>query len=358
MQKTLNRQNSAASARHGENATEDQAVLPKITFVVEWENAIDVEDQWVSTAAQALAKELEDCAPRFVERPALLYLFNDKIVSEREIRAFLKDHAPGIESHCDLSFVVAPDLTYYKLKNYGAQLAKTDIVAFVDSDAAPQPGWVEAILAPFRDDKIQFVAGFTTLAHCDLLSRTMALIWIFELPSEKEKTRKKNAIHANNCAFRRDFFLSNPWPELPAFKKQCTFWLKRINEAGVPWVRTSDAMARHAPHPGVGFLVRRAWISGRDRDALQVQISSARRGKRVAYSFKTYRKKLKRAWSRIIGKHQEVDLPHFQVPAALFLATGYVSILFASELLSALFRSYEAVSYSPVFPLQEQAPNR
>ena len=336
---------------------QDRTPLPNVTFVVEWENAIDVEDRWVSAAAQALAAELERCAPRFAERPVLLYLFNDAIVSEQEIRGFLADHAPGIESHCELSFVVAPDLTYYKLKNHGATLAKTDLVVFIDSDAAPQPGWVEAILAPFGDGEIQFVAGFTTLAHRDLLSRTMALIWIFELPSETEKTRRKNAIHANNCAFRRDFFLSNPWPELPAFKKQCTFWLKRINEAGVPWIRTADAMVRHAPHPGVRFLVRRAWTSGRDRDALQTQISSARRGKRVAYAFKTYFKKLKRGFSRIIGKHREVDLPLYQVPAALLLATSYVSILFVSELLSALFRSYEPVTYSAVFPLQQQAPN-
>ena len=72
----------------------------------------------------------------------------------------------------------------------------------------------------------------------------------------------------------------------------------------------------------------------------------------------TYRKKLKRAWSRITGKHQEVDLPGYQVPAALFLASGYISILFVSQLLSGLFRSYRPVTYLLVFPLEKQAPNR
>ena len=133
-----------------------------------------------------------------------------------------------------------------------------------------------------------------------------------------------------------------PGPELPAFKKQCTYWLKRIDEIGVPWVRTSDAMTRHAPHPGLRFLIKRAWISGTDRDALQTQIASADRGQRLASAFKTYRKKLKRAWVRISKKHQEVDLPSYQVPAALFLATSYISILFVAQLLSGALQKLPA----------------
>ena len=150
MQITPSRQDPATPAQDNERAAQIPSVMPKITFIVEWENAVDVEDEWVTVAVQALAKELEACAPNFAERPTLLYLFNDKIVSERGVRDFLREHAPDIEAHCNLDFVVAPDLTYYKLKNYGAQLAKTDIVAFIDSDAAPQPGWTEAILAPSR----------------------------------------------------------------------------------------------------------------------------------------------------------------------------------------------------------------
>ena len=35
------------------------AKLPPVTIVIEWENAIDVEDKWTAAAMSALERELE-----------------------------------------------------------------------------------------------------------------------------------------------------------------------------------------------------------------------------------------------------------------------------------------------------------
>ena len=36
-------------------------LLPPVTFIVEWENAIDVEDDWTAKAMSAFQAELERC---------------------------------------------------------------------------------------------------------------------------------------------------------------------------------------------------------------------------------------------------------------------------------------------------------
>jgi glucosyl-dolichyl phosphate glucuronosyltransferase len=44
-------------------------------------------------------------------------------------------------------------------RNTGLRHARTPIVAFVDDDAVAQPGWTEAIVAPFADPEVEVVGG-------------------------------------------------------------------------------------------------------------------------------------------------------------------------------------------------------
>ena len=146
------------------------------------------------------------------------------------------------------------------------QMASTDISVMLDSDAAPCPGWIEAMVKPFDNAQVQAVAGSTVLGHDNLLSRTMALSWIMKLPSERDLPVKHRKMYANNCAFRTDFFRQNPFPDLQAFKKACGFWQRDIEKRGIKIDFAPDAMTVHAPHPGGTFLIWRAWTTGLDRD--------------------------------------------------------------------------------------------
>ena len=109
---------------------------------------------------------------------------------------------------------------------------------FTNLDQKPQPGWLENILKPFQDPEIVVVGGFTVLGHNDLLSRTMALSWIFDLPDERDATVKRHKVHVNNCAVRTEFFKAHPFPDLGpgVFKKSCGFWLRGIlAKSRWPW---------------------------------------------------------------------------------------------------------------------------
>jgi len=322
--------------------------MDPVTIVIEWENAIDVHDKWTSRAMAGLEKELARTAPKMRSKPRVMYLYDRNAVDPKVIEKALAENAPKIRKLADLEIIPTDGLTYYKLKNFGIARSKTGISVMLDSDAAPQPGWLENLLAPFKDKDIQAVGGFTVLGHDDMLSKTMALSWIFNLPEERAKTVKRHKIHANNCAVRTDFFNAHPFPDLPAFKKQCGFWLRGLSAEGHKYVRTSDAMTVHAPHPGFGFLVWRAWTMGLDRDYQAFQTVSEGRMGRVGHAFSFFSKKVSKSWWRILSKGRSVGLPVWQRPFAMAITFGFYGIGLVGEIKSALTRDFE--------PLPKPAP--
>ena len=315
--------------------------LPAVTIVIEWENAIDVEDKWTRAAMQALERELVETGPQMAAKPRVMYLYDNGAVPAGTIDKALEATAPGLRELADLEIVPTEGLTYYKLKNFGISRATTDISIMLDSDAAPQPGWLENLIKPFADPEIVAVGGFTVLGYEDFLSKTFALSWIFNLADEREKTVQRHKVHANNCAVRTDFFRANPFPDLPAFKKQCGFWLRDLSARGHRFLRTADAMTIHAPHPGYKFLVWRAWTTGMDRDFQAFHTISGSRLYRLGYAFEFFGKKVGRSWSRIARKGAVVDLPVWQRPAAMVIALGFFAIALVGQLWSATTRSFE-----------------
>jgi len=319
------------------------AKLPAVTIVIEWENAIDVEDKWTRAAMSALERELASIAPKMTAKPRVTYLYDKNAVAAGTIENVIEVTAPKLRDYADLEIVPTDGLTYYKLKNYGIGRAKTDLSIMLDSDAAPQPGWLENLITPFADPKIMAVGGFTVLGYDDFLSRTFALSWIFDLKEERAKTVKRHKIHANNCAVRTDFFRQNPFPDLPAFKKQCGFWTRDMEARGIKYVRTADAMTVHAPHPGYKFLAWRAWTMGMDRDYQAFQTGTRSRIGRFGYAFEFFGGKVGKSWARILTKGRHVDLPMWQRPGAMLVVLGFYGVSLVAEIGSAITRRFEPV---------------
>jgi hypothetical protein len=327
--------------------------LPPVTFVIEWENAIDIEAEWTCEAMRAFEAELTRCKDYFVAKPCVFYLYDERTVDESTVIDMIAQVAPNLPELVNVEFVATPGLTYYQLKNFGISRARTEFSIMLDSDAAPQPGWIDGILAPFADPEIIAVGGFTVLGCKDLLSKMMALIWLFNLPSESDETVRRKKIHVNNCAVRTAVFRQHPFPELPgAFKKHCGFWLREIDRRGLRWVRTADAMVVHAPHPRISFVVWRAWKMGMDNDFQVFHLVSRSRLRRLGSAFLLPSQKTLRAWKRIWMKGGEVGLPAYQRPLAMALSLCFHSSMLTGQLGSALFRNF------PTLPATEALPDR
>jgi hypothetical protein len=321
--------------------------LPPVTIVIEWENALDVSDKWTRAAMSALQEELVSVAPKMQEKPKVTYIFDRNAVGLETIERAIEIAAPKMRDVADLEIVPTEGLTYYKLKNFGIGRARTEISVMLDSDAAPQPGWLEGLIKPFADPEIVAVGGFTVLGYDDFLSRTFALGWIFNLRDERDKTLRRHKIHANNCAVRTTFFREHPFPDLPAFKKQCGFWLRDLSAGGFKFVRTADAMTVHAPHPGYRFLAWRAWTMGMDRDYQAFQTETRNRLGRVGFAFRFFGRKVGKSWLRILKKGRKVDLPIWQIPAAMAVMMAFYGIGLAGEIKSALTRDFEPLETFP-----------
>jgi len=317
------------------------APLPAVTLVIEWENAIDVEDEWTGKAMSALERELRAVGPRMPAKPRVLYLYDQGAVPAGAIEGAIARVAPGLREVAEIEIVPTPGLSYYKLKNEGVALSRTELSVMLDSDAAPQPGWLENLLSPFADPEVQAVGGFTVLGYENLLDKTMALSWVFNLKGERDKTAKRHKIHVNNCAVRTDFFRAHPFPDLQAFKKQCVFWLRGISAEGHRYVRTPDAVCIHAPHPGYRFLAWRAWTGGMDSDFTGYHSGSRSRPARIGYALRYFVRKVWRSWRNIVTKGKAVELPMWQRPFAMLIALAYYLVTLAGQLTSAVTRRFE-----------------
>jgi hypothetical protein len=334
--------------------------LPAVTIVVEWENAIDVEDKWTKAAMAAFERELASVGPRMAAKPRVMYLYDKNAVDPAIIEETLASTAPKIRELADLQIVPTDGLTYYKLKNYGIARSKTELSIMLDSDAAPQPGWLENLIKPFSDPDTMAVGGFTVLAYDDFLSKTFALSWIFDRPEEIGKTEAKRKIHANNAAVRTDFFRANPFPDLPStvFKKACGFWTRDLDARGLKYVRTAGAMTVHAPHPGYRFLAWRAWTMGTDRDYQAFQTATKSRIGRLGFALKFFGGKVGKSWWRIWTRGKSVDLPVWQRPAAMLVSLGFYGVGLAGEIASALTRSFEPLPKPKPASPKTSAPRR
>ena len=152
-------------------ASKSAATLPAVTIVIEWENAIDVEDKWTKAAMSALSARFRTCPQNAGETPGSC----TSTTRARSIRkpSRIRSQARRRGSRISPTWRSSPTdgLTYYKLKNYGIGQSKTDLSIMLDSDAAPQPGWLENLVRPFADPKIMAVGGFTLLGMTIFLSR-------------------------------------------------------------------------------------------------------------------------------------------------------------------------------------------
>jgi hypothetical protein len=316
-------------------STHRRTELSDVTIVIEWENPRDVDSVWTDRGMRALADELAGAGSSSENRPTVLYLFDSEILDALSIHDAIERGARELNDLALVRVVPAPGLTYYQLKNEGVAGTETPYVILLDSDVCPQPGWLRGLLRPFADPEVMAVSGVTSLEWFDVVSRTMALIWIFDLPSEHEASCGKVSMHANNSAFRTQFFQANPFPETSAFKKQCGLWLADMTEQGFGFERTAEAECRHAPHAGLSFVLWRGIQSGFDRDA-KASLEGTGRLARLLYALRVWVKKSWRSTRRILVHHKEVQMPLYELPVSLAIAWLYCSCLASAQATSAI----------------------
>lgn len=247
----------------------------------------------------------------------------------------------------DIRLIELPNRRYYELKNEAARQATNDIIVFLDSDIIVQPGWLGQLLEPFDDPETQISVGLTSFLPEDFLSRTFALVWFFPLQNDAADALQKRALIANNIAFRRGWFLANPYPDNDGFKVSCSIHARNAARQGVKVARPAAVGFHRFWADGVDFLLWRALVSGRDADRKLIADRPRGRGRRVRAALSHWRSRMIEKPLRIIRDRGKVDLPWYQVPPAIGVTWAFYTLTMLGQLGSALGISRSRVEHLP-----------
>ena len=126
------------------------------------------------------------------------------------------DLAPRIPSDLktilpSLRVVAAPAASASELKNAGVRAAAAELVAMIDGDCVPDPGWLRHLVNLLRlHPEVAAVSGRTHYGRRRFRDRIMALISRSFL--DVGRTAPTRHLTPNNSGFRRSVLLSHPYP--------------------------------------------------------------------------------------------------------------------------------------------------
>jgi len=120
----------------------------------------------------------------------------------RALRDELRAEYPGVR------IAEAERATYFGMKSAGIDRATGDIIAVLDSDTVPVPGWAEKIASCIQAGA-DVVAGKTRYAPGRSFSRTFNFFNFGYIQGDMEG--RANGFLPNNVAFRRDVILEHPF---------------------------------------------------------------------------------------------------------------------------------------------------
>ena len=306
--------------------------LPTFSIVIEWENA-----RWADLARTrrmlaALRPQLAELRPRLPEAPAIVFVYDRLRIAPQVIERCLNDSFATSDGLCTLRLLPVEDMGYYQLKNAGAAAASGEILILLDCDVIPEPGWLEAMLTPFLDGKIEVVTGQTYVGPDTLYAKSAALFWVFPLRREGSGLVKVKHAFANNAAFRRELFLRHPYPDEEMHRGNCRLLSRELFARGVDIHQQLAARVDHPPPAGLGqFLVRGIWRGHDDlllADRLQRQSLSQVIGAAT--------KRLRESHLRIVTQHRTVGLATGGAAVAYLLGLAYILLAAGGALMARL----------------------
>jgi glycosyltransferase involved in cell wall biosynthesis len=164
-------------------------------------------------------------------------------------------------------------------RNCGLQAARGDVVAYLDDDAVPRPGWLAALLAPYADPRVVAVGGrivlrFAAAPPAWLSSEIHAALSAYDLGPTAGPVRYGQATYpfGANISFRAaparaagGFSATvGPLGRQQLVHDETDLCYRLEHAGGVVWY-TPDAVVDHHVVPerlSPGWMLRRHWSGG------------------------------------------------------------------------------------------------
>jgi hypothetical protein len=320
----------------------------RYSIVVEMENAATVCWNDVGRTLRAVAEQIAEPKIDSKPRPQVILVHPGPESESEELLVAARREVPLLDTVARLQAVSLPEGRYYELKNAGIARADGEVIVLLDSDAVPEAGWLQALLAPLAQPDVLIVNGHTYLGFSDLISRTLALIWVFPLREHDERFSQRRSLNANNCAFRAAAFGPSPFPIDNGFKVGCTKFVRRLDEQGIRMHRVA-AYAQHAPLTGWRFLLWRALVTGRDADRKITDLKSPSRLRRFTSALTGWLRMEGRVVRRVLGHYRHVAMPVWEVPVALALGLAFFGFVLVGQITRLAGLARERPEYIPAY---------
>lgn len=300
-----------------------------MSVLVEWENILLAEDDRSARMLRALAAQMAELDVAF----ELLVVFNPDQADPAAVEQAVRTHfrPGGRHEATPIRVQPLPGAHYFEMRNQGARAARAPVLLCLDSDVVPEAGWLNALLTPILTDPSIDVIGGTTYVEPDsLFARAIAAGWIFN-PRDPDDSLRSGHLHfwANNVAFRRDFFLENPYPEhTHNGETRNADWRLRnaLKARDKPvWIAGAARVSHPAPN-GFRHTVNRALGEGRDQAIMWAERGMPRPLQALrAMDFALGR--VRRCIRNAARRRQDLRMPLWEAPLAVLITAGYATLL-------------------------------
>jgi GT2 family glycosyltransferase len=299
--------------------------VKSVSVIVEWYNMTYAELERPRRMLAALAEQAislysqNAVTSSGLSNPLeLIIAYNSNRVSESRIHELLAEFLSQTPAMI-VKTLPFPGGTYCQMKNAGACASSGEILLFLDSDVVPEPGWLQAFLHAFGDNRVLVGVGNTFVDSSDgsVYSKAMALGWgMFPLRSQEDCLRPLEMFYSNNMGFRRDVFLTRQFPDCTGLTHYpATLLVQRLQTDGIDiWQVTGARVSHPAPNGFKHFLARaiaagRAHIFTSPDDAFKCLLDDIIR---ILYLMK-----------QVLANREKVGLSWWQVPQGVLIAFTY-----------------------------------
>lgn len=303
-----------------------------VSVVIEWENALNAE---AGRAVDMLRQVAEQIDAFRESHPTttfeILVVYDSEAFIERDLRDFIGPALGQSGGRLNWRLLELPGGGYYASKDHGARHSTSDVVVFIDSDAVPGEGWLNALMGGINMPGVNLLIGATYIDHRDLLGKTFALNWFFPLRPAGGPPVRTRSFTVSNMAVRRKFYLEHPFPEIPGTSRgSCVVLGCRLADLQIPVYAAPDALASHPAPNGLKHLVPRALAQGRDRVIRERFLGNRWQQSWLSGCIRLPRHLLGSVWKTISG-HSRVGLALWQTPAAIAIAWFYYFLYWLGE---------------------------